>query len=175
TRPGNKLDYIEKLEKSRATACGWVTTTSRDLRAMLDKPKFDVSCIELEDELDESDRRISTLDDVQSSYELEIDDPEKLDKEIDLAFHLHHETRQWRVKDAQLLAEMVKGELSNNQTSQGSDFGGSSNKSNAPASVRLPKLELPKFHVEFTEWQSFWDRFVALVDDTNLPVINKFS
>ncbi|KAK7015894.1 hypothetical protein SK128_024768 [Halocaridina rubra] len=88
-----------------------------------------------EDALDESDKRLSTLDDAKSSYELQIDDPEKLDKEIDLAFHLRHEARQWRVKAAQLLAEIVKGEQSNKQTSQGSDFGGSSNKSNSPANV----------------------------------------
>ncbi|KAK7071213.1 hypothetical protein SK128_008566, partial [Halocaridina rubra] len=104
---------IEKLEKSQVSARGWVTRASKILKAMLDEPKSDLSCSELGDALDEFDKRMSTLDDVQSSYELDIDDPEKLDKEIDLAFHLRYEARQWRVKAAQPMAEMVKEEQSN--------------------------------------------------------------
>ncbi|KAK7078974.1 hypothetical protein SK128_000463, partial [Halocaridina rubra] len=67
---------------------------------------------------------------------------------------------------------MVKEEQSDKQTSRGSDSGGTSNKSDFLASIRLPELELPKCHGELTEWPAFWDHFLALVDDTNLPVIN---
>ena len=41
--------------------------------------------------------------------------------------------------------------------------------------VKLPRLELPKFSGNLIEWQSFWDRFNALVDQSDLPVISKFS
>ncbi|KAG1666871.1 Leucine-rich repeat-containing protein 14 [Nymphon striatum] len=34
-------------------------------------------------------------------------------------------------------------------------------------SVRLPIIELTKFDGDVTKWQSFWDKFVALVDKSN--------
>ena len=63
---------LEKLHKSRASARGWLTRSSKGIKALLDKPNSDLSCIELEDALDEFDKRMSTLDDLQSSYKLEI-------------------------------------------------------------------------------------------------------
>ncbi|KAK3892841.1 hypothetical protein Pcinc_003312 [Petrolisthes cinctipes] len=41
--------------------------------------------------------------------------------------------------------------------------------------VKLPKLELPKFNGEVTQWQSFWDQFSSHIDATDLPVISKFT
>lgn len=43
------------------------------------------------------------------------------------------------------------------------------------SSVKLPRLELPKFNGKVTEWQSFWDRFAAIVDEAEIPAISKFS
>ncbi|XP_071530438.1 uncharacterized protein [Panulirus ornatus] len=43
------------------------------------------------------------------------------------------------------------------------------------ASVNLPRLDLPKFSGELTQWHSFWDLFVAMVDDSTLPAISKFT
>ncbi|KAK3803545.1 hypothetical protein RRG08_027822 [Elysia crispata] len=41
---------------------------------------------------------------------------------------------------------------------------------------RLPKLELPKFSGEYTEWQTFWDKFRAVIDSNNsIPTVNKFT
>jgi hypothetical protein len=43
-------------------------------------------------------------------------------------------------------------------------------------SVRLPKLQLPKFTVTIIEWQGFWDKFQALVEDNNnILQISQFS
>ena len=41
--------------------------------------------------------------------------------------------------------------------------------------VKLPKLELPHFSGKITEFQCFWDNFEAHVDQSDLPVISKFS
>ena len=51
----------------------------------------------------------------------------------------------------------------------------SSNQSNDLAKVKLPKLELPKFRNNVTEWQSFKEQFDAMVHHTSIPVINKFA
>ncbi|XP_068247927.1 uncharacterized protein [Palaemon carinicauda] len=55
-----------------------------------------------------------------------------------------------------------------------SESGSASVDSSCNVNVRLPKLELPKFSGVLTEWQSFWDRFVTLVDDSDIPTISKF-
>lgn len=44
-----------------------------------------------------------------------------------------------------------------------------------PGGTKLPKLELPKFFGDFTSWPTFWDKFVAVVDSTDLPPVNKFT
>ena len=41
--------------------------------------------------------------------------------------------------------------------------------------ARLPKLELPKFSGKVIEFQSFYDKFNALVHETNLPNVTKFT
>lgn len=41
--------------------------------------------------------------------------------------------------------------------------------------VKLPTIQLPKFSGDVLEWQSFWDQFMALVDESNLPHVSKFG
>ena len=41
--------------------------------------------------------------------------------------------------------------------------------------AKLPRLELQPFGGDYTEWQSFWDKFEAIVHKTEVPVISKFS
>ena len=41
--------------------------------------------------------------------------------------------------------------------------------------ARLPKLELPKFKLEVTEWQSFGDQYNVQIGCTLMPVISKFT
>ena len=43
------------------------------------------------------------------------------------------------------------------------------------ATARLPKLELPKFKGEVTEWISFWDQYSAHIGSTDMPDISKFT
>ena len=41
--------------------------------------------------------------------------------------------------------------------------------------MKLPKCNLPVFNGDVLQWQSFWDRFIAAVDSTDLPDVSKFS
>lgn len=41
--------------------------------------------------------------------------------------------------------------------------------------ARLPKLELPTFSGDFTEWTGFWEQFQVSVDKTNLNAVTKFT
>ena len=130
---------FKKLKSSRVAARGWVTRSSKSLLALLDKPKSDVSCLELEDAIEELDKRLSTLDDIQSSLEAEISDSEELEKDIEDSFEFHTKARLSKVQAADRLAAMVRDVQSPKQSSSGSV----SSNSSCSASVRLPKLELP--------------------------------
>ena len=41
--------------------------------------------------------------------------------------------------------------------------------------TRLPKIEMPKFDGEVTQWQSFCDQFTAIIDNSEQSNVNKFS
>ena len=45
----------------------------------------------------------------------------------------------------------------------------------AAVEAKLPKLELPTFSGDVTEWTSFWEQFQAVVHVSELPDITKFS
>ena len=47
--------------------------------------------------------------------------------------------------------------------------------SQASVEAKLPKLELPLFDGEPTDWTSFWDQFAAIVDSSDLPDVTKFT
>ncbi len=42
-------------------------------------------------------------------------------------------------------------------------------------SVHLPQLDLGTFDGDVVKWQSFWDKFVAVIDETDMPAVAKFS
>ncbi|RUS83530.1 hypothetical protein EGW08_008709 [Elysia chlorotica] len=41
---------------------------------------------------------------------------------------------------------------------------------NHKQTTKLPKLEIPRYSGDYTEWQPFWDKFTAVIDESNLPV-----
>ena len=73
-----------KLRKSRTAARGWVTRSSNALLAMLNDPST-LTKVELQDAMDDFDRRLATLDDVQSNLELEMNDSRDLEQDIEYA------------------------------------------------------------------------------------------
>ncbi len=41
--------------------------------------------------------------------------------------------------------------------------------------MKLPKLELPRFSGQVTEWPSVWDKFAATIDSSTLPEFSLFE
>ena len=156
-----------KLWKGRAAARGWVKRSSNALLALLNDSK--VSKGELQDAVDEFDRRLATLDEAQSNLELEINDSKELEDDIEYADKFWREVRAPRIKATQRLIDISKDDERSTRSSDNSSVDSLCN-----VNVRLPKLELPKFSGVLTEWQSFWDRFVAFVDETDIPIISQF-
>ncbi|XP_066961178.1 uncharacterized protein [Macrobrachium rosenbergii] len=153
-----------KLRKSRSAASGWMTRSSNALMDLLGDRE--VSKVELQDAVDGFDRHIAHLGEVQSALELEIGDPQDLEEDIEYADKFRRQVRVPRIRAAQRLLALEKLEKPPSESGSADSLG--------QCNVRLPKLELPKFSEVLTEWQSFWDRFVALVDDSDILIISKF-
>ena len=152
---------MENLLKKRKAAKRWVTRLGNELMSLLTKPSLGV--IELKAVIENFDSRLSKLDEVQSEIEVELDS-DLLDDDLDKAAEFRTKSLIPRMKAAEKLLELHKKD--------DDDF--STNESSA-AGVKLPKLELLKFKGEVTEWQSFWDQFSSHIDNSDIPVISKFS
>lgn len=94
---------------------------------------------------------------------LSLDD---LDEEIDSA-------ADWRVEIR--LSRIEAGHILSNKKESATKAEAVSNVTTNINNVRLPHIDLPRFRGELTSWQSFWDRFTALVDESDLPLVNKFT
>lgn len=147
--------------KRRAAAKGWVTRQLKSLNAVLDKP--DVGVVELREAMESLGQRLAALDEVQAEIEVELD-PEDLEADLDAAHQFREETT------ARLAAARQKLQESDEDVRSVR-----SGESTSAARAKLPKLELPKFRGEVTEWQTFWDQFTSHIDETDMPLISKFS
>lgn len=136
----------------RSAARGWATRASKALYSICKATEVDKD--ELSDALDEFDRRIATLDEAQSHVELEIDE-QQLESDIEAAADFRSKTRIPRILGGKLLAKLLSPSSDDKLTSE----------SKASVEAKLPKLVLPKFSGEVTEWTTFWDQFCVAVDN----------
>ena len=150
--------------KQRTALRGWVTRTSRKLDSVCMGKQVDKYV--LTDLIEEFDKHMDKLDNVQSQIEIEMD-IDQLDQEIDSAGNFRDKVRIPRIEAGKLLGKML-----DNKANPASDHG---SHISTTKEANLPKLELPTFSGEVTEWQTFWDQFCAVVDNSDLPEVSKFS
>ena len=154
---------MEQLQKAMAAAEGWLTRVSKKMESLLvrDPPPTPSELVEA---LEEFDKRLARLEEVQTQIELEID-PDQLESYLDQADATRQKARQTRLLCANRLKEISAPDKDKDSTD-----------SEAPSvQAKLPKLELPRFNGEITQWQSFWDQFSSHIDDTDLPIISKLT
>jgi hypothetical protein len=164
---------IQKLLKSRAGARSWVTRAGRAIQALCAEighySVSDLQLVKLRDAIDVFDKRVASLEVVQSEVEMSIHQDE-LETDINDAFVF-----LVNMKEARMEAEVLLSKHDKNVHSDACSVHSDHSHSPYVGGVKLPKLELPKFDGTITDWQTFWDKFVALVDQSSLPVISKFS
>ncbi|KAK3883912.1 hypothetical protein Pcinc_011767 [Petrolisthes cinctipes] len=161
-------DDDKQMERRRAANRGWVTRTSNALADLVAKP--DVTTLELEDAIEEFDRRLAALDDTQSAVEMGIVEPDKLEKDIEDADRFRRQVRCHRVQASQKLADLLTKTGPPAVPAAHSDNGATDSvMSNI---IRLPRIELPKFSGNVLEWLSFWEQFEALVGEANIPAVS---
>ena len=154
--------------RSRATARGWVTSLSQKLENLCgryDQKTFNI--IEINDAIEEFDKKLHNLAEAQARVELEIN-MIKLENEIGDAADFRERVRQSRIKAATLISTHTTAQPKEADTS-------SVTGSISAAEAKLPKLILPTFTGDVLQWTAFWEHFKAVVDDGDLPVITKFT
>ena len=77
------------------------------------------------------------------------------------------------VTESRRRAEKIVKEHSANDNSDNISI--KSMKSDSCFSARLPKLDLPTFNGNVTEWYPIWDQFIVIIDDSELPKVTKFT
>ena len=147
-------------------ARGWATRASTKLSVITRTNT--VTCIELNFEIEQYDKRLNALDDAQSAVEREID-VEYLEADIDEAAVFRDKVLEARVQAATRLATMTN----QTPTEAPSEASGTGNTSTTEA--RLTKLELPVFCGDVTMWTSFLEQYQAVVHNSELPSIPKFT
>ena len=158
------VNISEELSRSRAACRGWVTRECKNLATTLEDPELNV--VKLSAAMDEFDKRLTNLDDVQSRYELSLEDEDSMLNDITTAADFRDSARKVRTLAAEKFKEL-SGDSNNKSAAHVSSF--------SMTDVKLPKLNLPVFNGDVLQWQSFWDQFVAAVDSTDLPDVSKFS
>ena len=154
---------LASAKKSRASARMWVTKAVDGLKGLLaqEQPKVH----DLEHGLAALTQRLETLSDSQAAVEDYLPE-EELQVDIDDASRFLDGAFGAQIEASQKLKQLVKLE---------EDSGSEHGSCVSNQSVQLPKLSLPEFGGDLTQWQTFWDKFKATVDGSDLPDVTKFT
>ena len=110
------------------------------------------------------------MDELQSQIEDEVEQSQ-IEEIVEEAFCYREKQKEVKVRAQiclQKLSEIKESHTSDLNTSQTST-------SSHVGRARLPKLELPKFSGNYLEFTSFFDKFLAVVDGSELPAVTKFT
>lgn len=157
------------LKRARVAARSWATRASNSLEDICGTEDINVN--ELQEAIDEIDKRIAILDGAQSEYEMSLIDETELVNDIENAGIIRDNLRCNRLKGTSLLNKLKTA----NRSIEGADDGSVRSYTSTISTARLPKLELPKFNGEPSKWPEFWGQFKANIHTADLPVITKFS
>ncbi|KAK8375176.1 hypothetical protein O3P69_019931 [Scylla paramamosain] len=135
------------LRRRERRVGGWVTRTSQALSEVLAQPTPTLS--EMEYAIQEFDKRLAKLDEVQEELEGEVE-AEELDQELDEA----HAFRQESMKPRLLAEDKIRKLAAAAPGGSPVPSSVSGSQDSEAVNVKLPKLELPKFSGEITQWQS---------------------
>ena len=159
---------MERLLKQRSTARGWLTRTCKVLEETMQKEC--VTEMELKGSITEFEGRLAKVDELQSQIEDEVEQSQ-IEEIVEEAFCYREKQKEVKIRAQiclQKLSEIKESHISDLNTSQTST-------SSHVGRARLPKLELPKFSGNYLEFTSFFDKFLAVVDGSELPAVTKFT
>jgi len=159
--------------RKRASARGWLSRAVKHLDELVPLGP-DCDLVVLEEALADFNKKFDAVDEAQAAFEVEVEEGQ-LEAEIEAAGELRDAAIKSRQAATKLHLALTKDDVSDGGSSSATRQSVHSAASNDVSSVRLPKLELPKFDGTLTKWQPFWDNFSAIIDCTELPLVSKFT
>ena len=159
---------IERLLTKRKATRGYLTRYVNSIDTEIKKEPVDF--IILQDLCEQFDSKLVTLDAIQEGIETITEDVQ-LEEIIDEAFLFRCRIRERRLDAAKMVkrdsvVQDMDIKLNNSSVNNQSFFG---------SKASLPKINLPKFDGKsVTEWTSFYDQFMAVVHESDLPDVSKF-
>lgn len=170
----------DEAKRKRGPHRAWVTREAKDLAKLLDK-ETPVNSFEIKGAISVLSARLEKLELFQSEVENTLlDDDEALNAEIDEAKAFRNIADQAIWKAQQLLDEVLsKKDECLSEASGGQPAATSGQPAVASSGhslgARLPQLRIPIFDGDILNWTSFIDQFNAVVDQSDLPIITKFT
>ncbi|XP_043210614.1 uncharacterized protein LOC122375344 isoform X4 [Amphibalanus amphitrite] len=159
---------LEKLKRRKISAQGWLTRTVVKLEQSLSLKE--VKVIDLESLLCDFDKRLSDFDVAEELLEQELPE-DGIMEAIEAAGEIRDRAVDVRNKAQQTLGVLKVKDGADDSASCAS----ASQLGSADPSVKLPKLQLPKFSGNVLEWPQFWDAFSVTVDASDLPEVTKLT
>ena len=156
---------MSDAKKARTSTRHWATYSSNVLNKVINVPAGEqVDLVRLRDAVAEFDKRLAALDASQFDFEATIDDETALIADIEKAAEYREHIRKPRVLAQVLLSADVKSPPPSS----------SSIKAESSA-AKLPKLVLPHFSGDVLKWTEFWEQFEAMVHNSDMPAVSKFT
>ena len=161
---------MDDAKRKRRAARGWVTRQLKRVNEVLNS--CDISLEDLRYELNELDIRRANLETCQQNVESYYLDDDEMENDLNEADLFLESVRTTERTARRHFSSVTGGENderdarrvnSTRQDDVNQTFG------------NLPKIHLPKFKGQFEEWPEFWNKFTAIVDESNLPTISKYS
>lgn len=160
---------MEQAKRNRAAQKGWLTRASIQLRSEIENGGTDGAAYEVLINTFES--RLAKYEEAVAAVEMCIVKEEELEAEINTVSEFLESFTKLKID----IMKMRKKEVN----ALAADFPMGSeaalSRVNNGDNIKLPRIEISKFNGDVTKWQSFWDKFNALIDKSNLPKISKFS
>lgn len=158
---------LATAKKSRTGSAGWLTRTANVCEKLAKEDLKQVGVIEYEVAIDNFSTRLANWDDCQNKVESLMEEAELMD-EIDSAADFREKSERSRnnLITAWATAHPQVDEESESVSTSRSGFA---------QTVKLPKIDLPKFSGDILKFDSFWQQFLSCVDNQDLPDITKFN
>ena len=154
-------------KRNRAGAASWLTRSTNVCGELEKKDLRNVSNVEYENAVGNFEKRLLAWDDAENVVESLLEEAD-IEQEINSA--ADYRERCERVK-LSLMATWAK----TNVTDSRSEGLRTESESSTQRSVRLPKLDLPKFNGSVVQFMPFWQQFESCVDSQDLPDVSKFN
>lgn len=162
---------LPAVKRKRGAARSWLSKVMKNAIVLLQKD--DVLKEQLEVVYEDVKFRLNALSAVQDEIEMLLDEND-IESDIEQGESYFRDANEVLAKLRHRCNHWTDN-LSMTQSPSGEPVNVISPPYLGPSQGYLPKINIGKFSGEFSSWQPFFDKFSALIDNTSLPDISKFT